>query len=651
MKHMDALKEKVASFPKSPGVYLMKDAAKKIIYVGKANDLKSRVTSYFTGKDTRPMAPFLMARAHDIEFINTATSKEALILENNLIKRHRPRYNVTLRDDKTYYHLSLDPTEKFPRLQLARKRLNQSALYFGPYPSGLAAKETLHFAQQIFPLRTCRNRDFQLRPRPCLEYQIGKCLAPCKGLIDEDVYGKMVRNVISFLQGRRRELITELKKQMNEASQELHFEEAARLRDRIAALEHALEKQNVDGDQEKDQDVIGLYEQDKNYQLCILFVRGGKLLGSKSFAPLKARMDIAEIISSCLTQYYDGEVNIPDEIIIPDHLPDEDVIVAWLTEKKNHGYESQVRQRDIIPSAERDCSTYKFQCTSFLKLKSHKKKVILTVPSIGTKNALLEMANENARNLWTAAYTSRKQKENALQTLQNQLSLTKLPRRIECYDISNISGKNAVGSQVVFQDGDADKSSYRRYRIETLEEPDDYGMMYEVLSRRFANTENLPDLVVVDGGKGQLNVALSVLKDLKIRLDVIGLAKEERAFISSKSMAKKKSTKSEDRVYLPGRKDAIYLSAYPQALRLLQQIRDEAHRFALSYHHQVKEKEDMESVLDGIADVGESRKKKLLKHFGSVKGIQEATLDELQNIPGLGKSLAEKIYNALRNKE
>ena len=259
MEEKDVLKNKIASFPKSPGVYLMRDAAQKIIYVGKANDLRSRVTSYFTGKDTRPMAPFLMARVHDIEFINTATPKEALILENNLIKRHHPRYNVTLRDDKTYYHLSLDPAEKFPRLQLVRKRLNDGALYFGPYPSGLAAKETLRFVLQIFPLRSCRNREFRLRPRPCLEYQIGRCLAPCKGLIDEEAYRKLADNAVSFLLGRRRELISELKKQMNEASQELNYEEAARLRDRIVALEHALEKQNVDWGGLQDQDVIGLH--------------------------------------------------------------------------------------------------------------------------------------------------------------------------------------------------------------------------------------------------------------------------------------------------------------------------------------------------------------------------------------------------------
>ena len=610
MEENNNLKEKMTSAPRSPGAYLMKDARGKIIYVGKANDLKSRIGSYFTGKDTRPMAPFLMSRVKDIEFITTATEKEALILENNLIKQHRPRYNVILRDDKTYYHLTIDPAEKFPRLQLVRKRLNNAALYFGPYPSGLAAKETLRFVQQVFPLRTCRNRDFKLRSRPCLEHQIGRCLAPCKGLIDEASYRKLVENTVSFLQGRRRSLITEIKAQMEEAAQNLNFEEAVRLRDRIGALEHALEKQNVDWAGTKDQDVLGVYAHEDVYQLCVLFVRAGKLLGSKSFVPVKMKMELPEIISSCLTQYYDGGANIPDEIIIPCPLPDEAVIAEWLTDKKE-------------------------------------KKVVLTIPARGTKNALLDMAVANARNLWESGQKKEEQKTAAMKILQEKLSLAKLPRRIECYDISNISGKHAVGSMVVLQDGEPDKSSYRRFRIKTVSESDDYAMMYEVLSRRFAYSENLPDLVVVDGGKGQLNVALSVLKDLKVKLDVVGLAKEERTIISGSGIIKKKDRKSEDRVYLPRRKDAIYLSAWPPALRMLQQVRDEAHRFALSYHHQLKQNNDLHSMLDEIPDIGEARKKMLLVHFGSALQVKNATIEELQKVPGIGKELAEKIYTVL----
>jgi excinuclease ABC subunit C len=610
MVENNSLKEKMTSAPRSPGVYLMKDAQGKIIYIGKANDLKGRIGSYFTGKDTRPMAPFLMSRVKDIDYITTATEKEALILENNLIKQHRPRYNVVLRDDKTYYHLSIDPAEKYPRLQLARKRLNNAALYFGPYPSGLAAKETLRFVQHIFPLRSCRNRDFKLRGRPCLEHQMGRCFAPCKGLIDEASYRKLVENTVSFLQGRRRSLVTEIKTQMEEAAQNLNFEEAALLRDRIGALEHALEKQNVDWAGTKDQDVLGVYVHGDAYQLCILFVRAGKLLGSKSFVPVKIKMELTEIISSSLTQYYDGGAQIPDEIIIPCSLPDEAVIAEWLTDKKE-------------------------------------KKVALTVPARGTKNALLDMAVANARSLWESGQKKEEQKTDAMKILQDKLSLAKLPRRIECYDISNISGKHAVGSMVVFEDGEPDKSSYRRFRIKTVPESDDYAMMYEVLSRRFAHNENLPDLVVVDGGKGQLNVALSVLKDLKIKLDVIGLAKEERTIISGSGIVKKKDRKSEDRVYLPRRKDAIYLSAWPAALRMLKQARDEAHRFALSYHHQLKQNDDLRSILDEIPDIGKSRKKVLLKHFGSVQQVKNATIEELQKVPGIGKELAEKIYTGL----
>lgn len=604
-----ALKDKMAAAPRSPGVYIMKDAQGKVIYVGKANDLKNRILQYFTGKDTRPMAPFLMARVDDIDVITTATPKEALILENNLIKKHRPRYNVYFRDDKTYYHLSVDPSEAYPRLQLARRRTNSKALYFGPYPSGLAAKETLRFVQQVFPLRSCRNREFLLRSRPCLEYQIGRCLAPCKGLIDETSYRKLTESAVSFLQGRRRELVSDLKKQMEEAAEGLNFEEAARLRDRIGALEHALEKQNVDWAGNQDQDVLGVYAESDIYQLCILFVRGGKLLGSKSFAPVKTRADLPEVLSSALEQYYENS-DFPEEILLPVQLPDEDLLTEWLSDKKG-------------------------------------KKVTLAVPQRGAKKALLDMAVNNARELYILAGKKEDQKAASLSVLQERLALSVIPRRMECFDISNISGKNAVGSMVAFQDGEPDKSGYRRFRIKTASEPDDYGMMREALTRRLTGNDPLPDLLVVDGGKGQLNVALSVLKDLKIKLDVIGLAKEERSFLAAKRRLQGKPAKSEDRVYLPHRKDAVYLSSSPAALTVLQRLRDEAHRFAVAYHHKVKTKSDLSSILDEIPDIGPARRTLLLKHFGSAKQVRSATIDDLQNVPGIGKELAEKIYRAM----
>ena len=609
MSHTDTLKEKIASAPRGPGVYLMLDAQRRVIYVGKANDLKNRVTQYFTGKDSRPMAPFLMARVGDIEFITTITPKEALILENNLIKKHRPRYNVILRDDKTYYHLSLDPEEKYPRLQLVRRRGRGNALYFGPYPSGTAAKETLRFVQQVFPLRTCRDRDFRLRTRPCLEYQIGRCLAPCQGLIDEEAYRKLTENAVSFLMGRRRELVSELRRLMQEAADGLKFEEAARLRDRVTALEHALEKQNVDWGDDSDHDVLGLYGEGEAWQLCLLFVRAGKLLGSRAFTPLKTKADAGEIVSSVLRQY-DDAADIPDEIILPALPADEEVAAEWLADKKG-------------------------------------KKVTLSVPVRGPKKALLDMACANARELFVSAVDKERQKSASLEILKEKLGLTKVPHRMECYDISNTGGKNAVGSMVVFVEGEPDESAYRRFRLEAPAMPDDYAMMRELLSRRFKGPEPHPDLIVVDGGKGQLNVALSVLQELEIRTDAIGLAEGQSPFRAARQKRRGKIVTTEDRVYLPGRKDALYLSSSPAALALLVRLRDEAHRFALAYHRKLRAKSNLSSELDLISDIGPARRRLLLEHFGSVEQMKKATVAQLEDVPGIGPALAARIFEKL----
>jgi len=599
--------DKINAAPRASGVYLMKDTRGNIIYIGKANDLKNRVSAYITGKDTRPMAPFLLSRISDIEFITTSTEKEALILENNLIKQHHPRYNVVMRDDKTYYHLSLDPHVSFPRLELVRRIKNKSARNFGPYPSGMSARETLRFVLSIFPLRTCRDHDFKIRRRPCLEYQIGRCPAPCIKLVDEKDYHKLVEGALLFLSGQGRSLIKELRNQMVEAADSLNYEEAARLRDRIAALEHTLEKQNVNWTLGRDQDVFGVYQSAADYLVCILFVRAGKLLGKKSFTPLKTRETVTEVLSASLKQYYDMSADIPPEVIIPCSLSDSMVIEEWLTDKKG-------------------------------------KKVAITVPARGDKKKLLELAQNNARSIWEQEQAKEEQKIGALKILQEKLLLKNPPRRIECYDISNISGSHAVGSLVVLQDGEPDYASYRRYRIKTVAGADDYAMMNEILRRRFEGGEHLPDLIVVDGGKGQLNIALLVLKDLQINIDAVALAKEDRRLHGRKSSMNKAAVRSEDRVFLPRRKDAVSLAAWPPALALLQRVRDEAHRFAVNYHRLLKEKESFISVLDGIADIGAQRKRTLLKHFGSLSGIQQASADQLQKVPGIGKELARKIH-------
>lgn len=600
----------MAAAPRSSGVYIMKDAQERVIYVGKANDLKNRLGSYLAGRDTRPMLPFLLAKVSDIEFITTVTAKEALILENNLIKKHRPRYNVFLRDDKTYYLLMLDPADKFPRLHLVRKRSNSSALYFGPYPSGLAAKETLRFVQKVFLLRSCRNREFQLRTRPCLEYQIKRCLAPCGGLIKEEEYRKLTDSAVSFLKGRKRELISELKRQMREASEDLNYEEAALLRNRVTALENILERQNVEGAGAGDKDVFGISGDNDVYQLCILFVRGGKLLGRKSFLPVRTKADMTEFISAALKQYY-LTACLPEEIMIPGKLPDAGDIAEWLSD-------------------------------------SQKKKVSIAFPRRGAKKALLDMACANARELLAAARKKETMKEELLEILRDRLSLSTLPRRIEGYDISNISGKNAVGAMAVFANGEPDKLGYRLFRLRADDRPDDYAMMRQLLARRFAGVEPKPDLIVIDGGKGQLNVALTVLKDLQIKADVVGLAKEKRPVIAGKSSRRLKVKKHEDRVYLPGRKDPVYLSSLPEALSALQWLRDEAHRIALSYHRRLREKIDLRSALDVIPSVGGRRKKALLRHFGSLQQVRNASINELASVPGIGRELAEKIYSGLR---
>jgi len=597
------LESRISSAPRAPGVYLMKDSSGRILYVGKAKDLRSRIRAYFGGTDSRAMIPFLVSRISDLEFIVTETEKEALLLENNLIKEHRPRYNVYFRDDKAYFNIRVDLNEPFPRFQMVRRPRKDGAKYFGPYPSSASARETLQFLQTLFPLRTCRNGELSGRTRPCLEYQIRRCLAPCVGRVHPEEYLRLVRDGIAFLDGCGKRLLGELKARMMKAAQELNFEEAALLRDRIAAIERTLEKQHMVSRTARDQDIFGLYREGALIQVCVLLIRSGKILGSQPLPMLKFEGETKDMLSSLLMQYYDSTAEIPREILIPDLFEDQELMREYLEEKRGRA-------------------------------------LSLLAPRRGRNLELLRMAGQNAEHRLKMERKSLEDPAESLSLMADKLQLRRFPKRIEAFDISNIGGRLAVASMVTFLEGRPWKSGYRRFRIRTVEGADDYAMMYEALKRRYSKGENLPDLIVVDGGKGQLAVALSVLKDLSLPgLDVIGLAKERAEDLPPGGGV----NRSEDRVYLPHRKEALYLSRWPSTLFLLQRIRDEAHRFAVSYHRRLRTKRDFLSLLDEIPGVGEVRKKALLLSFGDLQTIREASVDELVAVKGIGRDLAEKI--------
>jgi excinuclease ABC subunit C len=598
----DQLIAKVRNTPASPGVYLMKDKDGKIIYVGKASNLKNRIKNYFGRANERSMVSFLIAKVRDVEFIVTETEKEALILENNLIKEHRPRYNVNFRDDKTYFNIRIDPAANFPRFHLVRRPKKDGARYFGPYPSSASAKATLRFIQSIFRLRTCTDQEVISRKRPCLEYEIKRCLAPCARLIDEVSYKRLVNDSMAFMEGREKKLIADLCVRMDTASENLRFEEAAVLRDTIAAVEETLERQAVVSGLSRDRDMFGIHREGNLTQICILYERTGKIIGKKTFPLFKIRNESSEILSSLMKQYYDGGSYIPDEIIIPFDIEDRAVMMEWLSERKG-------------------------------------KKVSVAVPKRGQRVELVKIAGDNAKSIFELEKHAIPTEE-ALSILARELMLKNMPRRIECFDISNIGGKYAVGSMVTVADGKAWKPGYRRFRIKTVDGADDYAMMYEVLNRRYREKDNLPDLMLVDGGKGQLSVAVAALKDLNIEgVDVVALAKEIR---------QRQPDKGEDRVYIVGKKEPVYVSKWPEALFLLQRVRDEAHRFAIAYHRQLRGKEGFRSVLDEITGIGTEKKKALLKLFGDVKMIRDASVQELQGVQGIGKKTAVKIHAFLR---
>lgn len=593
------IEKRLDEIPSRPGVYLMKGKTGSILYVGKARDLKKRTSSYFTDRGAlSPKIRSLMSHMSDLEYIITQTEKDALILECSLIKRHRPRYNVVLKDDKNYLCLKLDLSEEYPMLAVVRRIVKDGALYFGPYSSANAVRQTLKLIHQVFPIRQCRGRNFRLRSRPCLLYQIKRCLAPCCLHVDVKDYKEMVNHVILLLQGRGHDLLTRLKKKMDEAADNLLFEQAAGYRDKVAAIQKTLEKQLIVSGRFRDQDVIGLYADGTDAELAILFIRNGVMIGGKTFNFKDSRSLPGEILSSFLKQFYGETKFIPDEMLISHAIEDQVALEEWLSEVKG-------------------------------------RNVKIVVPKRGDKYRLVKMAIENAEMSLKTRISEKG--EGVLDDLKERLLLNYVPRHIECFDISNIHGTLAVGSVVVFKDGEPDKSRYRRFRIKTVGIPDDYSMMEEVLKRHYSKTkgEDIPDLVVVDGGKGQLNIAVSALKTLTPERmpDVVSLAKDD---------------KGPEKIYRPGRKNPIVLPSNSPILHLLQRARDEAHRFAISYHKRLRKKEVLKSVLGEIPGVGEKRKRLLLSHFGSIEGVKKASLQRLIEALKNNRKVAERVYNYFR---
>jgi excinuclease ABC subunit C len=600
--------ENTDTLPQLPGIYIMRNAAGSVLYVGKAKNLRSRVRSYFTkARDSRYHIKFLMARVADIDCIVTDTEKEALILENTLIKQHRPRYNINLRDDKTYFSLRMDPAEEFPRLAVIRKVTKDGARYFGPYSSAAAAREVLKQLHRIFPLRhyplaTCRRRD-----RPCLYHQLRQCSAPCHGMISRQEYAALAEGAALFLEGKNRDLLKVLRKRMVAAAESQDYEEAARFRDLMQAVEITVEKQKM-VTRGGDMDVLGCFRNGSHLETVLLFVRGGSLTGSWNYS-FSWELEDEEGLSSFLGEYYGRDVYLPDEVLVSARIPGMDSLGEYLSEKKG-------------------------------------RRVAVTCPVRGTKADLVRLACRNAETAAGERQRSREAAQTALDGLRERLHLPGVPVRIECYDISNIQGRHAVGSRVVFTDGKADRKSYRRYRIRTVVQADDYGMMHEVLHRRFSGSgsaDPLPDLIIVDGGPGQLNILRQVLAELEVEgIAVAALAKSRVEGDAEDDELRR----SAERVFLPGRKNPVVLRQNSAPLLLLARIRDEAHRFAVAYHTDLRSREALQPATR-VPGVGEKRWKCLLRHFGSLKNVREATAEELAAVPGISTKMAAAIREHL----
>ncbi len=595
----DSIKNALAVLPDKPGVYLMHDATGKVIYVGKAVVLKNRVRSYFRNLASHtPKVKAMVAKIAEIETIVTSNEVEALILECNLIKKYRPRYNISLKDDKTYPYLKVTVQEEYPRLFATRRLLRDGARYYGPYADAGAMHATVKLLRSMFPLRTCRTMN---PDRPCLNYHIKRCLAPCAGHVSKAEYRNMIKAVCMVLDGRTAELERDLKQRMQEAADNYAFEEAARTRDQLQAVQRLGESQKAVTSSSGDMDVLGMGQDVTGLCVQIFFVRKGKLIGRDNFFLADGGDATEEVVAAFVKQYYNDATYIPHELVLP-HLPQEEekqLIETWLTQRAG-------------------------------------RRVELLLPQRGVKRELLALASDNAVKLLAERLRkgslSLKNDEQAAEELQQALGLKQPLERMDCFDISHTQGSETVASMVVFRNGSISKKDYRKYKIVSAEgKPDDFKSMQEVVYRRYKDYEDLPSLVVIDGGKGQLSSALEVIRGLGLTdLPVVGLAKRE------------------EEIFKPHTSESILLDRDSAALHLIQRIRDEAHRFAITFHRKLRGKRNLVSVLDHVEGIGPKRRQELWKAFKTLDAMRAASVEELAAVEGMNKAAAQTLYDFFR---
>jgi excinuclease ABC subunit C len=641
------LEEKLQNLPDEPGVYMMKDSRGHIIYIGKAVSLWNRVRSYFQKGSKGEKTEIMVRQVVDLETIVTHTELEALALESNLIKKHHPRYNIILRDDKNYPYLRFDLKSEYPRLEVVRRLKKDGALYYGPYVPAGGMWETLALIRRTFPIAPCKIEFKADKPgRPCIQFQIGRCVGPCSGEVDKAAYSDIVSQVRFFLEGKNRDLLDMLKQRMEEASDKMEYERAAELRDRIAKIEGAFEKQKIISSGFENQDVIGMAFETGRADIQALFIRNGLLLGRKDFYLDDVRgMTEEEVLNDFLRQFYAKEMIVPPEVLLPIEVSDRGTIEHWLMKKRDA-------------------------------------KVEVLVPQRGRKRELVQMASDNAAQSLREHTLSRRSKEKILMRLQEELGLLNLPRRIEAFDISQIQGTESVASMVSFENNVPDKRNYKKFKIRTVAGQDDFASMAEVIRRRYTRAKEedvLPDLILIDGGKGQLNAALDVLIELGISrrnplpqgedggegglisrgskapsppsppLEGEGIRHEPDVIGLAKARSGEEGTEREfERVFLPGVEEPVILDPTSAVTHLVARVRDEAHRFAITYHRKLREKRAVHSELDDIPGIGEIRKKGLLRHFGSVEKIKGATAEELASVAGMTSKAAEEVANYFR---